>query len=87
MTITFAGTLAFFTSPTILFTWASREEHSCGALCSADGICQVDTTPLAIEATFSGRHETFQYTKVSACLSKRLHRYLQGPLVYPECVI
>ncbi|KAI0253465.1 hypothetical protein BJV78DRAFT_1153081 [Lactifluus subvellereus] len=29
----------------------------------ASGICQIDTTPLSIEATFTGRHETFPYTK------------------------
>ncbi|KAH9963060.1 hypothetical protein BJV74DRAFT_880022 [Russula compacta] len=40
-----------------------REAHSCSALCSAPGICQIDTAPLSIEATFTGRHETFQYTK------------------------
>ncbi|KAH9992107.1 hypothetical protein BJV77DRAFT_1003498 [Russula vinacea] len=39
------------------------EAHSCSALCSAPGICQIDTAPLSIEATFTGRHETFQYTK------------------------
>ncbi|KAF8270133.1 hypothetical protein EI94DRAFT_1572289 [Lactarius quietus] len=47
------------------------QEHSCGALCSADGICQIDTTPQSIEATFTGKHETFQYTKVSVS-AKRL---------------
>jgi hypothetical protein len=43
---------------------ASREAHSCSALCSNKGICQIDTAPQSIEATFTGRHETFQYTKV-----------------------
>ena len=81
------GYAHFFVSPTLLFTWTSSQEHSCNALCSADGICHIDTTPLSIEATFVGRHENFQYTKVSACLSIRLHRSLQGTLVYPECVI
>ncbi|KAF8270139.1 hypothetical protein EI94DRAFT_1572222, partial [Lactarius quietus] len=47
------------------------QEHSCSALCSAAGICQIDTTPQSIEATFTGRHETFQYTKVGAS-AKRL---------------
>ncbi|KAI0297433.1 hypothetical protein BC826DRAFT_1096771, partial [Russula brevipes] len=47
------------------------ELHPCSALCSASGICQIDTTPLSIEATFTGRHETFQYTKYSQ-VSKRL---------------
>ncbi|KAJ7180889.1 hypothetical protein C8R46DRAFT_1070879 [Mycena filopes] len=41
------------------------QEHACSALCQSDGICQIDTTPQAIEATFTGRHETFQYTKYS----------------------
>ncbi|KAJ7016426.1 hypothetical protein C8F04DRAFT_981687 [Mycena alexandri] len=41
------------------------QEHACAALCQADGICQIDTTPQSIEATFTGRHETFQYTKYS----------------------
>src|SRR6266404_2343981 len=56
----------FFRS-TMPFTWTSSQEHSCSALCSAAGICQIDTTPQSIDATFTGRHETFQYTKVSAC--------------------
>lgn len=38
--------------------------HSCAALCSADGICEIETAPQSIEATFTGRYETFQYTKV-----------------------
>ena len=44
-------------------TW--REIHSCPSLCSANGICEIDTAPQSIEATFTGRHETFQYTKVN----------------------
>ncbi|KAI9462918.1 hypothetical protein BJY52DRAFT_1221931 [Lactarius psammicola] len=47
----------------MLFTWAPSQEHTCSALCSAAGICQIDTIPQSIEATFAGRHETFQYTK------------------------
>ncbi|KAJ7504160.1 hypothetical protein B0H11DRAFT_1709774, partial [Mycena galericulata] len=47
------------------------QEHKCSALCSAPGICQIDTAPQSIEATFTGRHETFQYTKYSQD-SKRL---------------
>ena len=42
----------------------NREEHTCSALCSDKGICQIDTAPQSIEATFTGKHETFQYTKV-----------------------
>lgn len=47
------------------------EAHSCSALCSAPGICQIDTAPLSVEATFTGRHETFQYTKYTQ-VAKRL---------------
>ncbi|KAI0246219.1 hypothetical protein BJV78DRAFT_1286673 [Lactifluus subvellereus] len=47
------------------------EAHSCVALCSAPGICQIDTAPQSIEATFTGRHETFQYTKYTQ-VAKRL---------------
>ncbi|KAG1809692.1 uncharacterized protein BJ212DRAFT_1379102 [Suillus subaureus] len=47
------------------------EEHSCSVQCTAEGICEIETAPQSIEATFTGRHETFQYTKV-ACLAKRL---------------
>ena len=43
----------------------TSEAHSCSAFCSAQGICQIDTAPLSVEATFTGRHETFQFTKVS----------------------
>ena len=52
----------------IIYFQLYRQEHSCSALCSAPGICQIDTTPHSIEATFTGRHETFQYTKVCLLL-------------------
>jgi hypothetical protein len=42
----------------------NREAHPCSALCSDNGICNIETAPQSIEATFTGRHETFQYTKV-----------------------
>jgi len=41
-----------------------RQEHLCTSGCSAQGICEIETAPQSIEATFTGRHETFQYTKV-----------------------
>lgn len=44
--------------------WFIREVHPCPKLCSAPGICQIDTAPLSIEDTSTGRHETVQYTKV-----------------------
>ncbi|KAJ7091563.1 hypothetical protein B0H15DRAFT_836658 [Mycena belliarum] len=45
--------------------------HNCAALCQADGTCEIETAPQSIEATFTGRHETFQYTKYSQ-VAKRL---------------
>ncbi|KAI5994326.1 hypothetical protein EDD15DRAFT_2432753 [Pisolithus albus] len=47
------------------------QEHPCTAMCSAEGICEIETAPHSIEATFTGRHETFQYTKYSQ-VAKRL---------------
>ncbi|RPD81278.1 hypothetical protein L226DRAFT_549908 [Lentinus tigrinus ALCF2SS1-7] len=47
------------------------QEHACSALCSANGICQIETAPQSVEATFTGRHESFQYTKYTQ-VSKRL---------------
>ncbi|KAI6101004.1 hypothetical protein EV401DRAFT_1890426 [Pisolithus croceorrhizus] len=43
----------------------SSEEHLCSVDCSVPGICEIETAPYSIEATFTGRHETFQYTKVA----------------------
>ncbi|KAF8428955.1 hypothetical protein L210DRAFT_3508644 [Boletus edulis BED1] len=47
------------------------QEHLCTAICAAPGICEIETAPHSIEATFTGRHETFQYTKYSQ-VAKRL---------------
>ncbi|KAI6143615.1 hypothetical protein BKA82DRAFT_2416446 [Pisolithus tinctorius] len=47
------------------------EEHLCSVDCSVPGICEIETAPYSIEATFTGRHETFQYTKYSQ-VAKRL---------------
>ncbi|KAF9218569.1 hypothetical protein BS17DRAFT_720337 [Gyrodon lividus] len=46
------------------------QEHLCTAVCSAPGICEIETAPQSIEATFTGKNETFQYTKVR--IAKRL---------------
>ncbi|KAI6161871.1 hypothetical protein EDD17DRAFT_1480245 [Pisolithus thermaeus] len=46
-------------------------EHLCSVDCSVPGICEIETAPYSIEATFTGRHETFQYTKYSQ-VAKRL---------------
>ncbi|KAH8986573.1 hypothetical protein EDB86DRAFT_2954862 [Lactarius hatsudake] len=40
--------------------------HLCPALCAAPGICHINTSPQSIEATFTGKHETFRYTRVIA---------------------
>ena len=55
----------------------TREAHSCPAFCSTPGTCQIDTEPISVEATFTGRHETFQYTKVSET------RFSAGSLLIP----
>ncbi|KAF8428935.1 hypothetical protein L210DRAFT_3623712 [Boletus edulis BED1] len=47
------------------------QEHLCTAICAAPGICEIETAPHSIEATFTGRNETFQYTKFSQA-AKRL---------------
>ncbi|KAH7884451.1 hypothetical protein F5I97DRAFT_1937890 [Phlebopus sp. FC_14] len=43
------------------------QEHLCTAACAASGICEIETAPQSIEATFTGKHETFQYTKRLKC--------------------
>ncbi|KAG8215117.1 hypothetical protein J3R82DRAFT_8568 [Butyriboletus roseoflavus] len=45
--------------------------HACSQRCTAAGVCQIDTAPESIEATFKGMHECFQYTKYSQ-VAKRL---------------
>ncbi|KAI9443965.1 hypothetical protein H4582DRAFT_1049491 [Lactarius indigo] len=54
------------------------ETHSCAEPCAAPGICQIDTSPQSIEATFTGRHETFQYTKYTQ-VAKRMQCVLTIP--------
>ncbi|KAH0834248.1 hypothetical protein J3R83DRAFT_11580 [Lanmaoa asiatica] len=46
------------------------QEHSCTGDCTAPGICEIVSKPLSIKAMFTGRNETFQYTKV--CYARRL---------------
>ncbi|KAN0136073.1 hypothetical protein V8E53_005933 [Lactarius tabidus] len=41
------------------------QEHSCTALCSAPGICQVATTPKSRDATSTRWYEAFQYTQTA----------------------
>ncbi|KAJ7430289.1 hypothetical protein FB451DRAFT_1500209, partial [Mycena latifolia] len=47
------------------------QTHNCAAMCQAKGTCEIETAPQSIQATFTGRHETFQYTKYSQ-VAKRL---------------
>ncbi|KAI5122456.1 hypothetical protein M0805_008767 [Coniferiporia weirii] len=47
------------------------QEHKCISLCSSVGVCEIDTVPQSIEATFNGAHDKFQYTKYSQ-VTKRL---------------
>jgi hypothetical protein len=73
-----------------LFLSSSRQEHLCSAVCSVPGICEIETAPQSIEATFTGKNETFQYTKVRSIYSfqdrvhilTNLRQYTQGSLVH-----
>ena len=65
-----------------------RLEHLCTALCAARGICEIETAPHSIQATFTGRNETFQYTKVCCPVSsafsgpESILQYSQGLLEF-----
>ncbi|KIK76913.1 hypothetical protein PAXRUDRAFT_407542 [Paxillus rubicundulus Ve08.2h10] len=39
------------------------QEHPCPQRCTAPGVCEIDTPPHSIEATFEGMHECFHYTR------------------------
>ncbi|KAH7337769.1 hypothetical protein B0J17DRAFT_573376 [Rhizoctonia solani] len=39
------------------------QAHSCTMLCEAPGICDVKTQPFAINEQFTGRYESFQFTR------------------------
>ncbi|KAI0796932.1 hypothetical protein C8Q75DRAFT_796662 [Abortiporus biennis] len=54
------------------------QAHPCASACQSDGICQIETAPQSVEATFTGTHETFQYTKYTQ-ESKRLPCVIQIP--------
>ncbi|KAF7356372.1 VWFA domain-containing protein [Mycena venus] len=55
----------FMVSKLAPFIFAGKQTHNCSGSCQAAGICEIETAPQSIEATFTGRHETFQYTKYS----------------------
>lgn len=46
--------------------------HPCDQPCSFDGWCEVSTDPIAVETTFTGRHDTFQFTKYSQNVKKNV---------------
>ncbi|KAF8483073.1 hypothetical protein JB92DRAFT_3033330 [Gautieria morchelliformis] len=46
------------------------ESHSCSALCAAQGACEISTVPLRVESTFTGKLETFQFTKYSQVVKR-----------------
>lgn len=68
------------------WTFCCRQEHACAATCQSKGICRIETTPQSVEATFTGRHETFQYTKVSGTLIQLYHGSLTLTLVHARSV-
>ena len=62
---TFAGLYLFLSCDKLtLKDRASSQPHSCSALCSAPGMCEISIVPQSVEVTFTGRYDTFQYTKV-----------------------
>ncbi|KAK0489058.1 hypothetical protein IW261DRAFT_1602879 [Armillaria novae-zelandiae] len=65
--VNFANVYAL--TPTIYTGWTCT--RCIFAVCAALGTCEIDTAPQSIKATFTGRHETFQYTKYSQ-VAKRL---------------
>jgi hypothetical protein len=54
------------------------QEHACNALCTSPGLCYIETTPQSVQATFTGTHESFQFTKYS-----QVSRRLQCQVVIP----
>ncbi|KZT34134.1 hypothetical protein SISSUDRAFT_314112 [Sistotremastrum suecicum HHB10207 ss-3] len=46
------------------------QDHPCSSLCSAPGVCEVETVPHSITATFSGKYDTFQFTKYSQSVKR-----------------
>ncbi|CAE6468707.1 unnamed protein product, partial [Rhizoctonia solani] len=54
------------------------QEHNCSHLCEADGICQIETRPSAIQDQFSGRHESFVYTRYTQ-VDRRLSCVISVP--------
>ncbi|KZW03814.1 hypothetical protein EXIGLDRAFT_4132 [Exidia glandulosa HHB12029] len=46
------------------------QEHACNRICTSEGYCEVSTDPIAVESTFTGRHDTFQFTKYSQSFKK-----------------
>ena len=62
-----------------------RQEHLCTAVCAAPGICEIETAPHSIEATFTGKNETFQYTKVR-CLASSVRSGIDPLAVFSRFV-
>ncbi|KAI9437151.1 hypothetical protein H4582DRAFT_2058133 [Lactarius indigo] len=54
--------------------------HLCGSPCDAPGICQIDMSPQSIEDIFTGRHETFQYTKYAQGHTQQEHETSHGSM-------
>ena len=48
----------------LLYDAFCSQEHKCSEECESNGVCEIDTVPQSIEATFNGAHDRFQYTKV-----------------------
>lgn len=54
------------------------QEHPCKSFCALSGLCYIETSPQSVQATFTGKHEAFQFTKYSQ-VSRRLQCAIQIP--------
>jgi hypothetical protein len=48
------------------------------------GICQIDIAPQSIEATFTGRQETFQFTKVMMIVAFFYEALMRAPCHFKQ---
>jgi hypothetical protein len=81
----FAGQIFLSTTTPKLSHDPCREQHSCSALCQSPGICQIETMPYSMDATFTGKYGAFQYTKVSFTLPPLLAILTNHLCQYSQC--
>ncbi|KAG8900599.1 hypothetical protein FRB99_005954 [Tulasnella sp. 403] len=52
----------------VRYIFAGKHEHDCSHECELPGICQVNTTPQSVKELFTGRHDSFHYTKENVAM-------------------